>query len=135
MKKSARSASHRKNLGKFLGVRKFTYGEAEKDDQIGVTTGLAWTETGGDLLLIESVLMPGRGKFTVTGTLGDVMKESIEAASSYVRSRALDFGIKPTLFKQKDVHVHVPEGATPRTARARASRCVPRSYPSSPVSR
>jgi ATP-dependent Lon protease len=104
----------RKNIGKFLGVRKFSYGEAEADDQIGVTTGLAWTETGGDLLLIESVAMPGRGKFTVTGKLGDVMKESVEAAASYVRSRALDFGIKPTLFKTKDIHVHVPEGATPK---------------------
>ncbi len=114
MKKSTKVSITSKNLGKFLGVRKFTYGEAETADQIGVTTGLAWTETGGDLLLIESVAMPGRGKFTVTGTLGDVMKESIEAASSYVRSRALDFGIKPTLFKQKDVHVHVPEGATPK---------------------
>ncbi len=104
----------RKNLDKYLGVRKFSYGEAEKNDQVGVTTGLAWTETGGDLLLIESVLMPGRGKFTVTGKLGDVMKESVEAATSYVRSRALEFGIKPTAFKTKDIHVHVPEGATPK---------------------
>ncbi len=103
-----------KNLGKFLGVRKFTYGEAEKEDRVGMTTGLAWTETGGDILLIESVAMPGKGKFTVTGKLGDVMKESIEAAASYVRSRALDFGIKPTLFRTKDIHVHVPEGATPK---------------------
>ncbi len=104
----------RKNLGKYLGVRKASYGEAEKVDQVGVTTGLAWTETGGDLLLIESVAMPGKGKFTVTGKLGDVMKESVEAAASYVRSRALDFGIKPPLFRQKDIHVHVPEGATPK---------------------
>lgn len=104
----------RKNLGKFLGVRKFSYGEAEKNDQIGVTTGLAWTETGGDLLLIESVMMPGRGKFSVTGKLGDVMKESVEAATSYVRSRALEFGIKPTAFRTRDIHVHVPEGATPK---------------------
>lgn len=104
----------RKNLNKYLGVRKFSYGEAEMNDQIGVTTGLAWTETGGDLLLIESVMMPGRGKFTVTGKLGDVMKESVEAATSYVRSRALEFGIKPTAFKTKDIHVHVPEGATPK---------------------
>jgi ATP-dependent Lon protease len=103
-----------KNLGSYLGVRKFTYGEAELNDQVGVTTGLAWTETGGDLLLIESVAMPGRGKFTVTGKLGDVMKESVEAAASYVRSRALDFGIKPPVFKQKDIHVHVPDGATPK---------------------
>ena len=114
MKENTKVAITGKNVGKFLGVRKFSYGEAELNDQIGVTTGLAWTETGGDLLLIESVAMPGRGKFTVTGKLGDVMKESIEAAASYVRSRALDFGIKPTLFKTKDIHVHVPEGATPK---------------------
>jgi ATP-dependent Lon protease len=114
MKKRDKVTVTRKNLGKYLGVRKFSYGEAEMNDQVGVTTGLAWTETGGDLLLIESVLMPGKGKFTVTGKLGDVMKESIEAAGSYVRSRALDFGIKPTMFKQKDIHVHVPEGATPK---------------------
>ena len=114
MKKATKVTVNRKNLGKYLGVRKFSYGEAELNDQVGVTTGLAWTETGGELLLVESVSMPGRGKFTVTGKLGDVMKESIEAASSYVRSRALDFGIKPTLFKQRDIHVHVPEGATPK---------------------
>lgn len=114
MKQQERVEITAENVGKYLGVRKFSYGEAEMNDQIGVTTGLAWTETGGDLLLIESVSMPGKGKFTVTGKLGDVMKESIEAASSYVRSRALDFGIKPTLFKQKDIHVHVPEGATPK---------------------
>lgn len=114
MSKKEKLAVTPKNLGTYLGVRKFNYGEAEKDDQIGVTTGLAWTETGGDLLLIESVSMPGRGKFTVTGKLGDVMKESVEAAASYVRSRALDFGIKPPLFKQKDIHVHVPDGATPK---------------------
>ena len=114
MKKSEKVHITRKNIGKFLGVRKTNYGEAEKVDQIGVTTGLAWTETGGDLLLIESVAMPGKGKFTVTGKLGDVMKESIEAATSYVRSRALEFGIKPPLFRSKDIHVHVPEGATPK---------------------
>ena len=102
------------NVGKFLGVRKCNYGLAETNDQVGVTTGLAWTETGGDLLLIESVSMPGKGKFSVTGKLGDVMKESVEAATSYVRSRALEFGIKPTLFKTKDVHIHVPDGATPK---------------------
>ncbi len=104
----------KESLNNFLGVRKFSYGMAEQDDQVGVTTGLAWTETGGDLLLIESVAMPGRGKPSVTGKLGDVMKESVEAATSYVRSRALDFGIKPTVFRQKDIHIHVPEGATPK---------------------
>ncbi len=103
-----------RNLGKYLGVRKFSYGEAELNDQVGVTTGLAWTETGGDLLVIESVSMPGKGKFSVTGKLGDVMKESVEAAASYVRARALDYGIKPTAFRTKDIHVHVPEGATPK---------------------
>ena len=114
MEKKEKIAITPKNLGKFLGVRKFNYGEAEENDRVGVTTGLAWTETGGDLLLIESVSMPGRGKFTVTGKLGDVMKESVEAAASYVRSRALEFGIKPPVFRQKDIHVHVPEGATPK---------------------
>ena len=103
-----------KNAGKYLGVKKFSYGEAEKDDQIGVTTGLAWTETGGDLLVIESVAVPGKGGIKYTGKLGDVMKESVQAAHSYVQSRALDFGIKPTRFKQKDLHVHVPDGATPK---------------------
>lgn len=102
------------NLGKYLGVRKFNFGEVETKDQVGVTTGLAWTETGGDLLLIEAVSMPGKGKFTVTGKLGEVMKESVEAAASYVRSRSLDFGIKPPLFRARDIHVHVPEGATPK---------------------
>ena len=114
MEKKEKISITPKNLGKFLGVRKFTYGEAEQDDRIGVTTGLAWTETGGDLLLIESVAMTGKGKFTVTGKLGDVMKESVEAAASYVRSRALEFGIKPPVFRQRDIHVHVPEGATPK---------------------
>ena len=93
---------------------KFRYGEAEREDQVGVVTGLAWTEVGGELLTIEGVMMPGKGKMTVTGNLRDVMKESISAASSYVRSRAIDFGIKPPLFDKKDIHVHVPEGATPK---------------------
>ncbi len=114
MKQSTKVAITPKNLGKFLGVRKFSYGEAELVDQVGVTTGLAWTETGGDLLLIESVTVPGKGGIKYTGTLGDVMKESVQAAHSYVHSRALEFGIKPTKFKQKDIHVHVPEGATPK---------------------
>ncbi len=103
-----------KNLDDFLGVPKFRHGIAEKDDQIGVVTGLAWTEVGGELLTIEGISMPGRGKMTVTGNLKDVMKESISAAASYVRSRAVDFGIKPPTFDQVDIHVHVPEGATPK---------------------
>ncbi|MFP5469783.1 MAG: S16 family serine protease, partial [Alphaproteobacteria bacterium] len=93
---------------------RFRYGEAEAEDQVGVVTGLAWTEVGGELLNIESVMRPGKGRMTTTGKLGDVMKESIEAASSYVRSRAVDFGIKPSIFEKKDIHVHVPEGATPK---------------------
>jgi ATP-dependent Lon protease len=101
-------------LEEFLGVAKFRYGEAEREDQIGVVTGLAWTEVGGELLTVEAVMMPGKGKMTVTGNLRDVMKESISASSSYVRSRAADFGIEPPLFDKKDIHVHVPEGATPK---------------------
>ncbi len=102
------------NLERFLGVPKYRYGQAELEDQVGVVTGLAWTEVGGELLTIEGVMMPGRGKMTVTGNLRDVMKESISAAASYVRSRAVDFGIEPPLFDKRDIHVHVPEGATPK---------------------
>ncbi len=98
----------------YLGPPKYRYGEAESEDQVGVVTGLAWTEVGGELLTIEGLIMPGRGKMTVTGNLRDVMKESISAAASYVRSRAIDFGIKPPLFDKRDIHVHVPEGATPK---------------------
>ncbi len=104
----------KEGLEELLGVSKFRYGEAELEDQIGVVTGLAWTEVGGELLTVEAVMMPGKGKMTVTGNLRDVMKESISASSSYVRSRAADFGIKPPLFDKKDIHVHVPEGATPK---------------------
>ena len=102
------------NLGKFAGVRKFSYGEAEKEDLVGMVTGLAWTEVGGELLVIEAVTMPGKGKFTITGKLGDVMQESVQAAASYVRSRSLEFGIIPPRFQTTDIHVHVPEGATPK---------------------
>ncbi|ORE98307.1 endopeptidase La [Aurantimonas sp. 22II-16-19i] len=102
------------NIGDYLGVPRYRYGEAELDDQVGVVTGLAWTEVGGELLTIEGVMMPGKGKMTVTGNLKEVMKESISAAASYVRSRALDYGIKPPLFEKRDIHVHVPEGATPK---------------------
>ena len=104
----------RKNLGKYAGVRRFRYGEAELEDLVGVVTGLAWTEVGGELLSIESVVMPGKGKIMITGKLGDVMQESVQAARSYVQSRAVAFGIKPTLFDRRDIHVHVPEGATPK---------------------
>ncbi len=102
------------NVEDFLGVPRFRYGQAEMEDQIGVVTGLAWTEVGGELLTIEGVMMPGKGKMTVTGNLRDVMKESISAAASYVRSRAVDFGIEPPMFEKRDIHVHVPEGATPK---------------------
>jgi ATP-dependent Lon protease len=102
------------NLEDFLGVPKFRYGQMEHDDQVGVVTGLAWTEVGGELLTIESVMMHGKGNMTVTGNLKDVMKESISAAASYVRSRSVDFGIKPPFFDRRDIHVHVPEGATPK---------------------
>ena len=98
----------------YLGVPKYRYGSIETDDQVGVVTGLAWTEVGGELLTIESVMMPGKGRMTVTGNLRDVMKESISAAASYVRSRAINYGIEPPLFDRRDIHVHVPEGATPK---------------------
>ena len=103
-----------KTLESFLGAPRFRYGEIDAEDQVGVVTGLAWTEVGGELLTIEGVMMPGKGKMTVTGNLREVMKESISAAASYVRSRALDFGIEPPLFERRDIHVHVPEGATPK---------------------
>ncbi len=102
------------NIQDYLGVPKYRYGEAELEDQVGIVTGLAWTEVGGELLTIEGVMMPGKGKMTVTGNLRDVMKESIQAAQAYVRSRSVDFGIPPSLFERKDIHVHVPEGATPK---------------------
>jgi ATP-dependent Lon protease len=102
------------NLHDYLGVPRFRHGEIEGEDQVGVVTGLAWTEVGGELLTVEGVMMPGKGRMTVTGNLRDVMKESISAAASYVRSRALDFGIEPPLFDKRDIHVHVPEGATPK---------------------
>lgn len=104
----------RRNLEKFAGVKKFRFGEVEPDDLIGVTTGLAWTEVGGELLTIEAVSLPGKGRIQTTGKLGDVMKESVQAAESYVKSRAVAFGIKPTLMDKRDIHVHVPEGATPK---------------------
>jgi len=102
------------NLPEFLGPPRYRYGEAETEDSVGTVTGLAWTEVGGELLTIEGIMMPGKGKMTVTGNLRDVMKESISAAASYVRSRAVDFGVEPPLFDRRDIHVHVPEGATPK---------------------
>ena len=102
------------NIDEYLGVKKFKYGEIEKTDMVGVVTGLAWTEVGGELLSIETVVMPGKGKLEYTGKLGDVMKESIKAAKSFIRSKCLDYGIIPPVFEKKDFHVHVPEGATPK---------------------
>ena len=104
----------RKNLDKYAGVKKFRFGEAETEDMVGAVTGLAWTEVGGEILTIESVLLPGKGAIKHTGKLGDVMQESVSAALSYVRSRSITFGIKPTIFEKRDIHVHVPEGATPK---------------------
>jgi len=102
------------NISDYLGVAKFKYGEIDQDDRIGVVTGLAWTEVGGELLSIETLVMPGKGKLELTGKLGDVMKESMRAAKSFVRSKCLDFGIIPPIFDKKDIHIHVPEGATPK---------------------
>jgi len=114
MKKLEKVAVTRRNLEKFAGVRKFRFGEVEETDLVGVTTGLAWTEVGGELLSIEAVTVPGKGRVTATGKLGDVMKESVQAAESYVKSRSHAFGISPAIFERKDIHVHVPEGATPK---------------------
>ena len=114
MKNLKKVTISRRNLGKFAGVKKFRYGEAEAEDMVGVTTGLAWTEVGGEILTIEAVTVPGKGRVIATGKLGDVMKESVQAAESFVKSRSAEFGIKPTLFNRKDIHVHVPEGATPK---------------------
>ncbi|MEC7614870.1 MAG: endopeptidase La [Pseudomonadota bacterium] len=102
------------NISEYLGVKKFRYGKTENDDLVGVVTGLAYTEVGGDILNVEAVMLPGNGKIKATGKLGDVMKESIDAASSFVRSRAVSYGIEPPIFQRKDIHVHVPEGATPK---------------------
>tara|TARA_B100001121_G_C18689825_1_gene622565 strand:- start:67 stop:2454 length:2388 start_codon:yes stop_codon:yes gene_type:complete len=102
------------NISDFLGIKKFKFGELENNDKIGIVTGLAWTEFGGEILKIETVNMPGKGRMQITGKLGDVMQESVKAAKSYVRSKSLDFGIIPPIFEKKDFHIHVPEGATPK---------------------
>jgi ATP-dependent Lon protease len=102
------------NLSDYLGIKKFKYGEIESEDKVGIVTGLAWTEFGGEILKIESATMPGKGKMQITGKLGDVMQESVKAAKSYIRSKSLDFGIIPPIFEKKDFHIHVPEGATPK---------------------
>ena len=97
-----------------MGVPKFNYGEIEEENRVGVVTGLAWTEVGGEILKIETAVMPGKGKMQITGKLGDVMQESVKAAKSYIRSKSLDYGIIPPIFDKKDFHIHVPEGATPK---------------------
>src|SRR5882757_5273219 len=102
------------NVDTFAGVKRFRFGEAETEDMVGITTGLAWTEVGGELLTIEAVTVPGKGRVTATGKLGDVMKESVQAAESYVKARSHAFGIRPRIFEKRDIHVHVPEGATPK---------------------
>ncbi len=114
MKKTERVAVTRRNLEKYAGVRRFRFGEVEGEDLVGITTGLAWTEVGGELLTIEAVTLPGKGRVTATGKLGDVMKESVQAAESFVKSRSHAFGIRPSVFEKRDIHVHVPEGATPK---------------------
>ena len=114
MEKAEAIKVSKRNIVKYLGVKRFRFGEIEQDDLVGVTTGLAWTEVGGELLNIEAVMVPGKGKMTITGKLGDVMTESIQAAKSFVQSRAVEFGIEPPTFSKKDIHVHVPEGATPK---------------------
>jgi len=103
-----------KNLSDFLGVIKFKYGELEDKNRVGIVTGLAWTEAGGEILKIETVNMPGKGRMQITGKLGDVMQESVKAAKSFVRSKSLEYGIIPPIFEKKDFHIHVPEGATPK---------------------
>ena len=103
-----------RNLAQYAGVRRHRFGQTEEEDQVGLTTGLAWTQVGGELLAIEAVTVPGKGQIKTTGKLGDVMKESIQAARSYVHSRCVDFGINPKMFEKKDIHIHVPEGATPK---------------------
>ena len=102
------------SLEKYAGVPRYRSSEIEEDDLIGVCTGLAWTEVGGELLSVEAITLPGKGRINIIGKLGDVMQESVQAAASYVRSRSIAFGVKPTTFEKRDIHVHVPEGATPK---------------------
>ena len=102
------------NLNAFLGVRRYRYGVGEEEDQVGAVTGLAWTEVGGELLTIEAVTVPGKGQIKTTGKLGEVMQESIQAAMSFVKARAPAYGVKPSIFARKDIHVHLPEGAVPK---------------------
>ena len=114
MKQLDKMSITKRNLEKLAGIPRYRFGMAEEDDLVGVVTGLAWTEVGGELLSIESVTLPGKGKVTMTGKLGDVMRESIQAAEMFGKSRSHEFGIPPTMFQKRDIHVHVPEGATPK---------------------
>jgi len=113
-KEKVNNSVNEKDLADLLGIQKFNYGEIEEENRIGVVTGLAWTEVGGEILKIETAVMPGKGKMQITGKLGDVMQESVKAAKSYIRSKSLDYGIIPPIFDKKDFHIHVPEGATPK---------------------
>ena len=113
-KEKVNNPINEKDLKNLLGVQKFNFGEIEEQNRVGVVTGLAWTEVGGEILKIESAIMPGKGKMQITGKLGDVMQESVKAAKSYIRSKSLEFGIIPPIFDKKDFHIHVPEGATPK---------------------
>ncbi len=113
-KEKVNTSLNEKDLSNFLGIQKFKYGEIEEENRVGVVTGLAWTEVGGEILKIESAVMPGKGKMQITGKLGEVMQESVKAAKSYIRSKSLEFGIIPPIFDKKDFHIHVPEGATPK---------------------
>ncbi len=113
-KEQVNNPINEKDLKDLLGVQKFNYGEIEEENRVGVVTGLAWTEVGGEILKIESAVMPGKGKMQITGKLGDVMQESVKAAKSFIRSKSLDYGIIPPIFDKKDFHIHVPEGATPK---------------------
>ena len=113
-KEKVNNPINEKDLKDLLGVQKFNYGEIEEENRVGVVTGLAWTEVGGEILKIETAVMPGKGKMQITGKLGDVMQESVKAAKSYIRSKSLDYGIIPPIFDKKDFHIHVPEGATPK---------------------
>ena len=113
-KEDVNTTIKQKDLSDLLGVKKFNYGEIEEENRVGVVTGLAWTEVGGEILKIESAVMPGKGKMQITGKLGEVMQESVKAAKSYIRSKSLEFGIIPPVFDKKDFHIHVPEGATPK---------------------
>ena len=113
-KEKINKAISEEDLSNYLGVKKYNFGEIENENKIGVATGLAWTEVGGEILKIETVNMPGKGKMQITRKLGEVMQESVKAAKSYVRSKSIEFGILPPIFEKKDFHIHVPEGATPK---------------------